>query len=162
MAVVDHEALGADAITDLLMVNMKGPDYVAHAYGPDSPELKETLAELDRQVTRVLDAVDRKAGPRQRVVAVTADHGMPPEPRVGHRHYFEEVVDLIHRRFDPQGTAIVQYYGDPANSQLYVDTARLKALGVSLKDLATLLAAQEYYAAAFTEEEVLAAGRSLR
>lgn len=161
-AVAEHEALGADPITDLLLVNMKGPDYSGHAYGPDSPELKETLAELDRQVARVLEVIDRKAGPRQRVVAVTADHGMPPEPPAGHRRYFEEIVNLIHERFDPDGKAVVQYYGDPANSQIYIDTARLKKLGFTLKDVATLLTSQEYYAAAFTEEEVQAAGRTLK
>ena len=31
-------------------------------------------AELDRQITRVLAAIDRKAGANQKVVAVTADH----------------------------------------------------------------------------------------
>ena len=162
MSVVEHEPLGADAITDLLMVNMKGPDYNAHAYGPDSPELKETLAELDRQITRVLDAIDKKAGPRQRVVAVTADHGMPPEPAAGHRIYFEEIVDAIHAKFDPQAKAIVQYYGDPANSQIYMDTARMRTLGVSLRDVAAFLATQRYYAAVYTEDDVQAAGRTLK
>ena len=162
LSVVEHEPLGADAITDLLMVNMKGPDYNAHAYGPDSPELKETVAELDRQITRVLDAIDKKAGPRQRVVAVTADHGTPSEPAAGHRIYFDEIVDAIHAKFDPQGKTIVQYYGDPANSQIYMDTTRMKTLGVSLADVATFLATQRYYSAVYTEEEVQAAGRTLK
>ena len=70
LSVVEHEPLGADAITDLLMVNMKGPDYNAHAYGPDSPELKETLAELDRQITRVLDAWPSRGGHRFQLTRV--------------------------------------------------------------------------------------------
>ena len=83
LAVLAAEPIGADAITDLVMVNLKGPDYVGHAYGPDSPEMKEEMAELDRQMARILEAVDRKAGPGRSVVAVTADHGMPPEPAAG-------------------------------------------------------------------------------
>ena len=31
-------AIGADDVTDLVMVNMKGPDYTAHAHGPASAE----------------------------------------------------------------------------------------------------------------------------
>jgi predicted AlkP superfamily pyrophosphatase or phosphodiesterase len=151
--VIEHEAVGVDAITDLVTVNMKGPDYTAHAYGPDSPEIKETLAELDRQMTLVLAALERKAGPRQTVVAITADHGMPAEPQVGRRHYFDDIVRLIHQRFDPE-SKVVQHFDDPANMQIYVDTVRLRTLGFSLKDVSTFLEAQDYIEAAFTEDEV--------
>src|SRR6185436_16570752 len=131
-AVLEREPIGADDITDLVMVNMKGPDYTAHAYGPDSPELKETLAELDRQMTRVVELLARKAGPGRSVVTITADHGMPPEPAAGRRHYPDEMVALIHDRLDPGGKSLVQFYGDAANSQLYLDTGRLRTLGLTL------------------------------
>ena len=36
LAVMEREAIGTDEVTDLAMVNMKGPDYTAYAYGPDS------------------------------------------------------------------------------------------------------------------------------
>lgn len=152
-----QEPIGTDEITDLVMVNMKGPDYTAHAHGPASAELKETLAELDRQMARILELLDRKAGPGNSVVAVTADHGMPGEPRPGHRHHPEDIVTLIHERFDPVDKKVVQYYDDAANSQMYIDSARLKACGFSLRDLAAFLEQQEYFTAVFTEDEVLAA-----
>jgi hypothetical protein len=38
-----------------------------------------------------------------------------------------------------------------------VDAARLRALGLTLKDVASLIEAQDFYAAAFTEDEVRAA-----
>ena len=34
MAIAANEAFGADEVTDLLLANIKGPDYVGHAYGP--------------------------------------------------------------------------------------------------------------------------------
>jgi type I phosphodiesterase/nucleotide pyrophosphatase len=157
IAVLDHEPIGEDEITDLVMVNMKGPDYTAHAHGPDSPELKETLSELDRQITRVVDLLTRKAGAGRSVLTITADHGMPPEPAAGRRHYSDEVVTLIHDRLDPGAKSLVQFYVDAANSQLYVDAARLRSLGLTLKDIVALLEAQDFYAAAFTEDEVRAA-----
>jgi hypothetical protein len=161
VSVIEHEAVGQDDVTDLVLVNMKGPDYTGHAYGPDSAEIRETLGELDRQMTRALAALEQKAGPRQTVVAITADHGMPAEPSAGHRRlYFEEVVRSIHQRFDPEGKA-VKHFDDPANSQIYLDTARLRALGISLGDVAKFLETQPYIAAAFTEEEVRAAGVAL-
>jgi hypothetical protein len=154
MAVAANEPFGADEITDLLMINVKGPDYVSHAYGPDSPEMREELAELDRQIARLLEVLERKAGPGGLLLAVTADHGMPGEPPAGHRYYTGPVVQRIHERFDPAGKKIVSYYGDAANNQIYVDTERLRALGLTLSDLATMLAGEPYYAAVFTEDEV--------
>lgn len=162
LAVMMQASLGADDITDLVFVNMKGPDYTAHAHGPDSPELKETLIELDRQMAAILKALEDKAGPQRSVVAVTADHGMPGEPAPGHRHYPEDIVTLIHQKFDPTGQTLVQYYSDAANSQMYIDTTRLQSLGLTLKDIAAFLESQEYFAAAFTEDEVRAAQSSLR
>jgi hypothetical protein len=154
LAVLERESIGADETTDLVMVNMKGPDYTGHAYGPDSPEIEATLTELDRQMTRLLELLDRKAGANQSVIVVTADHGMPPAPRDGRRVYPEEVVAAIHQRFDPDAKALVKYYEDAANNQLFIDTARLLTLGFSLKDVAKMLETLPYYAAAFTEGEV--------
>jgi hypothetical protein len=157
VAVADHEPLGADAITDLLLVNVKGPDYVGHAYGPDAPEMKEELAELDRQVARLLEVLERKAGPGGLLLAITADHGTPGEPAGGTRHYVDEIRERIHARFDPAGKRLVSYYGDAANNQIYVDPDRLRTLGVTLADVASMLAAEPYLHAVFTEDEVRAA-----
>lgn len=153
-AVATNEAFGADDVTDLLMVNVKGPDYVSHAYGPDSPEMREELAELDRQVTRLLDIIDGKAGPGGRLLAITADHGMPSEPATGRRHYTSDIVDRIHERFDPSEKKLVTYYGDAANNQIFIDTTRLESLGFTLKDVAAMLEGEPYIVAAFTEDEV--------
>lgn len=157
MAILEQEPIGADETTDLVVVNMKGPDYTGHAYGPDSAEIRTTLAELDRQMARLLELLDRKAGPNRSVVAITADHGMPAEPPPGRRHLGEDVVKLVHDRFDKEARLVRLYANDTANSQLYLDRDRLRTLGVSLKDIATFLESQDFIAAAFTEDEVVTA-----
>lgn len=154
VGVIDESTIGADDTTDLLLVNMKGPDYAGHAYGPESAELRETLAELDRQMTRVVQSLDRKAGAGQVVIAISADHGMPGEPKGDHKRiYWEQVVEAINRKFDPDN-GIVRSYDDPTNQQIYMDRARLKALGFTLEDVAVFLEEQDYIEAAFTEDEV--------
>jgi hypothetical protein len=154
VSIAEHEPFGADEVTDLLLVNVKGPDYVSHAYGPDSPEMREALAELDRQVARLVEVLGRKAGADGLLMVITADHGMPGEPAPGRRHYTDQLVQRIHDRFDAAEKTLVTYYDDAANSQIFLDTARLRTLGVSLSEVAAWLAAEPYLAAVFTEDEV--------
>jgi hypothetical protein len=156
-AVLEAEPIGADDVADLVLVNFKGPDYVGHAYGPASPEIKETLAELDRQIARVLQILERKAGAGRFAMAFTADHGMPGEPPPGGRRYLDDIVKRIDTRFSPAGGTVVQYFNDAANNEIHLDTARLRSLNVSLRDVAAFLEAEGLFAAAFTEDEVRAA-----
>jgi hypothetical protein len=156
-AVLEHEPIGADEVTDLVMVNLKGPDYVGHAYGPASAEIREELAELDRQLTRALGILARKAGEGRFVVTFTADHGMPGVPRAGGRHYMDEISALIDKRFSPSGGTVVQYYSDAANNQIHLDTTKLRALGFSLKEVASFLQSLGVFAAVYTEDDVRSA-----
>ena len=156
-AVLEAEPIGADDVTDLVLVNMKGPDYVGHAYGPSSAEIKEALAELDRQIARLLQILERKAGAGQFAIAIAADHGMPGEPRPGGRHYLDDIARRIDARFSPAGGSVVQYFGDAANNEIHLDTARLQSLKVSLRDVAAFLEAEVPFAAVYTEDEVRAA-----
>ena len=160
-AVIEESSVGADDITDLILVNMKGPDYTAHAHGPDSPEQRETLAELDRQMAAYLALVEKKAGAGRSLLVISADHGMPPEPRAPRRRMFlDEVIAALNQRFDPDGR-FIHYYNDAANNQLHLDTARLKSLGFTLKDVAAFLES-DLFAAAFSEDEVRAAQAALK
>ncbi len=158
-AVLEAEPLGADDIPDLVLVNLKGPDYVGHAYGPASPEIKEELAELDRQIARTLEILERKAGAGRFAVAIAADHGMPGEPPPGGRHYVDDIGKRIDARFSPGGGTVVQYFTDAANNEIHLDTAKLRSLKVSLRDVAAFLEAEVPFAAVYTEDEVRAAQR---
>ena len=159
LSMIDREGVGNDEIPDLVLVNFKTPDYVSHQYGPDSPELRETLAELDRQFARLLDAVERKA-PGRYLIALTADHGMPGEPSAnGLRVYTEDVISLVHDRLDPEGRLVLLY--EPESNQLAIDADRLAGLKRTPEEIARLLEQQPFVFAAFTEAEVRRAAASL-
>jgi Type I phosphodiesterase / nucleotide pyrophosphatase len=154
LAVMEYEALGQDDVTDLVLVNIKAPDYSGHRYGPDSTQLQATLAELDLQLERILALLEEKAGPGRSVVVITADHGMPGEPAAGRRWTTDALAAQIDAHFGP---GVVLSWDDAANSQLFVDTARLGRIGVSLDDVADFLTGLECIEEAFTEDEVRAA-----
>ena len=159
-AVLEAEPIGADDVTDLVLVNLKGPDYVGHAYGPASPEIKEALAEMDRQIARALQILEQKAGAGRFALALAADHGMPGEPKPGGRRYLDDLAKQIDARFAKGGPSVIQYFGDAANNEIHMNTARLRELGVPLRDVAAFLESTAF-AAAFTEDEVRAAQRTL-
>lgn len=161
MAVIDSTSAGADDVADLIFVNMKGPDYTSHAHGPDSPEQVATLAELDRQMAAYLTLMDKKAGPGRHVTIITADHGQPGEPPPGGRVFLDDVIARLNTRFSAAGT-FINYYNDAANNQLHLDTAKLLAAGISLKDVAAFLESLEMFEAAFTEDQVKTALAGLR
>lgn len=152
LSMIEGEGVGADEVADLVLVNLKTPDFVGHQHGPDSPELRATLVELDLQMARLLDAIERKVQGRY-LLALTADHGMPGEPSgKALRVYTEDVIRLVHDRFDPEGKLVLQY--EPENSQLAIDLGRLAQVKHTLEDVARLLEQQPFVFAAFTEDEV--------
>ena len=80
----------------------------------------------------------------------------PGRPPAGGRVYLEDLVAQLNKRFDPEAK-FINYYNDPANNQLHLDTARLQTLGFSLKEVAAFLEGLDVFEAAFTEDEVKAA-----
>ena len=151
IAMIEHEPLGEDDVTDLLLLNFKGADFVAHPYGPDSNELRLTLAEMDRNLARIIEALKAKVG-KDYLLAVTADHGMPSAPPE-RRHLAPELVDLLHQKFDTEAKQLVTGY-EPENGQIFVNEDRLLRLGLTLDDLARFLEAQPFVFAAFTHDDV--------
>src|SRR5204862_1484487 len=99
VAMIEHEMLGKGGLGDLILMNYKGADFMGHRYGPDSNELRLTLGEMDRNLARIIGALEAKVGENY-LLAVTADHGMPSAPRE-RRHLAPAVVDLLHQKFDP-------------------------------------------------------------
>jgi arylsulfatase A-like enzyme len=79
-ATIEHEALGAGPVTDLLCVSFSSNDLVGHAYGPDSQEVLDITLRSDLIVRDLLDYLDAKVGKGNYVVALSADHGICPLP----------------------------------------------------------------------------------
>jgi hypothetical protein len=152
-AMIEHEPIGEDNVPDLILLNYKGADFVGHKYGPDSKELRLTLEEMDRQLARMLSVLRTKVG-NNYLLAVTADHGMPPEPSSpDRRHFAPAIVDLLHQKFDPVAKQLITSF-EPENSQIFVDEDRLSDLGLTLRDLADFLESQPFLFAVFTSDEV--------
>jgi hypothetical protein len=153
IAMIEREPVGEDNIPDLILLNYKAADFVGHSYGPNSDELRVTLGEMDRHLARIVRALEARVGDNY-LLAVTADHGMPPEPlSPDRRHSASAMVDLLHQKFDPHAQLLITSF-EPENGQIFVDEDRLSSLGLTLTELADFLRSQPFLFAVFTIDDV--------
>ncbi len=75
-----NEQLGADNITDFLAVSFSSPDYIGHAFGPNSIEEEDNYLRLDKELGDLFNFLDTKVGKGQYLVFLSADHGVAHIP----------------------------------------------------------------------------------
>jgi predicted AlkP superfamily pyrophosphatase or phosphodiesterase len=80
MAAVNGERLGTGAATDMLTVSLSSPDYIGHAYGPNSIEAEDGFLRLDKELGDFLNFLDQHFGKEECLVFLTADHGAASVP----------------------------------------------------------------------------------
>ncbi len=81
-ALIESEQLGQDAVPDFLGLGFSAMDKIGHSFGPDSPEILDTLLRLDRVLGELLDYVDEHVGLEHTIVSLSGDHGVAPVPEV--------------------------------------------------------------------------------
>jgi predicted AlkP superfamily pyrophosphatase or phosphodiesterase len=77
-AAIDAEKLGQGTLTDFLAVSFSANDYVGHARGPDSEEVRDISLRTDRLLEKFFQFVDRKVGLANTIIVLSADHGVAP------------------------------------------------------------------------------------
>jgi hypothetical protein len=140
--VIKREGFGKDRVPDLFFVNYKLIDEVGHIWNMNSPEMRDTIRVQDRQLSKLVEFLDRQVGQKRWAMLVTADHGHTPDPRVsgGVRIWPLAVVENVNTRFDrnSNGVDIAQKrYMQP--SGLYLDLDELHRNGYTLDDVARYL-----------------------
>ena len=82
VSAIEGFQLGQRDAVDFLGVSFSSTDLVGHDFGPDSHEVQDTLARLDRTMGTLLAALDAKVGRGQYALALSADHGVATVPEV--------------------------------------------------------------------------------
>ncbi|MDB5098603.1 MAG: phoK 3 [Cyanobacteria bacterium RYN_339] len=134
---IDHEPIGQDDVCDLLYVSFKSSDAVGHHYGYESEEAGAVLTAIDRQVDRLVKAVQAKAGAAHTLVVLTADHGATPLPELsgGSRLRDTDLLARINQRFrSPQPGRPAAIYA--TTGQIWLDRQVLAALHVTTMQVA--------------------------
>jgi predicted AlkP superfamily pyrophosphatase or phosphodiesterase len=74
------EKLGKGEATDFLTLSFSSTDYIGHLFGPNSVEIEDTYARLDRDIADFLKFLDDYLGKDKVLVFLTSDHGVAHVP----------------------------------------------------------------------------------
>ncbi|WP_054851707.1 alkaline phosphatase PafA [Olleya sp. ITB9] len=80
IAAITGEQLGQDDFTDVLTVSFSSTDYVGHNFGVNSKEVQDTYLRLDKDIERLLTALDDKVGQGNYTLFLSSDHGAVEVP----------------------------------------------------------------------------------
>lgn len=79
---VERNQLGADDVTDMLMISCSTADAVGHHFGPDSQEVMDYYLRLDEYLETFFTFLDNRVGRENYLVVLSADHGVVTMPEV--------------------------------------------------------------------------------
>ena len=79
-AAIESEQLGKGTYTDFLALSISSTDYIGHNFGPNSLEIEDTYARLDKDLGDFLKWLDLRFGKGNYLFFLTADHAAAHVP----------------------------------------------------------------------------------
>jgi hypothetical protein len=138
---LEEEKLGQRNAVDLLSVSFSSNDAIGHAFGPDSPEVRDVSIRTDRIIGALLERVDKLVGLQHTLIALTADHGVAPLPEVLQKQLMPGGRMASKDLFDPMQAALEKKFGpgkwllSTAGSSPYLNYELAAQAGVDLADV---------------------------
>lgn len=157
-AAIQAEGLGKDEVTDFLAVSFSTPDYVGHAYGPNSVEEEDIFLRLDAELGDLFRYLDNAVGKNQYTVFLSADHGAAHIPgfmrenKMPAGHFTDDLLLALNmhlkKSFGPDGLVVEFFNYQIFLNQQRIDSAQLNAAEVR-RTTAAFLAKQPGISRAF-------------
>lgn len=133
-AAVNNEQLGGDDITDILAVSFSSPDYIGHAFGPNSIEQEDDYLRLDKDLGSFFNFLDAKVGKNQYLVFLSADHAVAHVPGFMKEHnlpggiansgkWMQDLSKILQDKFGTSKLILGNY-----NHQLYLNHPLIDSL----------------------------------
>lgn len=127
---IKSEALGKGQATDFLTISFSSPDYIGHAYGPNSVEQEDDYLRLDKDLAELLRFLDAELGQGNVLVFLTADHAAPEVPAYLSDLKIPSGYVNEDKMLDSLKKHLTQTYGDSlvlsySNQQVFLNHARI-------------------------------------
>ncbi|MVM35472.1 alkaline phosphatase family protein [Spirosoma sp. HMF4905] len=135
-----NENLGKGTATDFLAISFSTPDYVGHAFGPNSVEEEDIYLRLDRDLAELLSTLDNWVGKGNYLFFLTADHGVMdvvelwqehhlPAGRINSGEINSTIKETLTEKFGKG-----DYIRASENYQLYLNHETLRAKKITIRD----------------------------
>lgn len=152
IAALKGERLGKGKVTDMLCVSYSQTDVIGHKYGTRGEHTDAAYLELDKDIARLLRALDDQVGEGNYLLFLTADHGGA--------HNFQYMID--HKLsggawktdnetlYDKLEACLKEKFGAAVDCSIinglngyrvYLNHAKIKALGLDLEQVKAVLIA---------------------
>ncbi|WP_460879813.1 alkaline phosphatase PafA [Pontibacter rugosus] len=141
-----NEGLGKDNYTDMLAISLSSTDAAGHTFGPFSKEINDVYLRLDRDLARLLSALDKEVGKGNYTLFLTSDHAASEVPlyltdnnlpggTMQHNKLTQEVKQFLEQKLG-QGNWIESL----RNNQYYLDRDLLRIKNLDLLQVQNMLA----------------------
>jgi predicted AlkP superfamily pyrophosphatase or phosphodiesterase len=142
--IIERQELGRRDHLDYLAISLSALDLAGHRFGPQSPQVADTLLRLDLELGDFMSFLDRTVGPDRVLIALTSDHGVAPvpelraaaglpgrRPQVGDDLCFQQAGERVRTRFN-----LDRWVHDG----FYLDRTAIQAAGADPAEVATAAA----------------------
>jgi len=166
MEAAEKMQLGQDAFPDFLCVSFSSTDYCAHQFGIHGEETEDVYVQLDRDLARFFDFLDKKYGKDNVLVFLTADHGGAETPvhlqdlRIPAGIFPEsQLENMLELAIATSLGAKGDFIHEVCNQQVYLNWEAMDDLKANPEEVASViidyLRAQPGVYDAFTRQELL-------
>ena len=77
-----QQDLGKDNYTDVLNIGLSAADVIGHHFGPNSTEILEYYAQIDKELDVFIQFLEKELGKENITLVLTADHGVASLPEI--------------------------------------------------------------------------------
>ncbi len=152
IAALKGEQLGKGEVTDMLCVSYSQTDVIGHAWGTRGERTDAAYLELDKDIARLLKALDEQVGEGNYLIFLTADHGgahnfqymIDHKLNGGAWNFEQEVMNdqlevYLKEKFGP--AVDLSIINGLNGYRFYLNHGKIKALGLDLQQVKDALIA---------------------
>jgi hypothetical protein len=141
LRLIDNEQLGQDDITDYLAITYSATDYIGHRFGPSSVETSDALIRLDRNISQLLEKIDRSLGKKNVLVYFVATHGVSEIPAVLERNRIPSGYFRLNQSLQLLRSYLNAVYGEGDwvkgffDNQIFLNRSLVEDADIDLEDI---------------------------
>lgn len=141
LRLIENEQLGQDDITDYLAVTYSSTDYIGHRFGPSSVEASDAIARLDRNVSQLLERIDKSLGKKNVLVYLVSTHGISEIPAVLEKSRVPSGYFRVNQSLQLLRSYLNAVYGQGDwvkgffDNQIFLNRALIEDANIDLEDI---------------------------